>query len=421
MIRKLLGYPQQLPVELKRNFVHLYWDIGWWGIYMGTTSAFLSIYAARSGATREQLGLLTAIPALVSLVLSLPAGWMTRRMGAHRATIVAALASRVPLVFYAVLPWVFPAKIQVAAVLVIAVLLSLPTSLIGVSFGQFFMDGVPSRYRGNVVGMRIAIMSILSFAVTMVSGQILTYVPFPRGYQIIFLAGAIGASMTAYHIWRTQRVPDPDQPPVAAPDPKQRLLPAWTQAGQSYVRVLGLLFIFNFTNNMFVPLVPDLLVNGLHLSDRTISLGTGLANMLVFLVSLFIARITRRTGNRRATAYGAILLTLHAIALAFAHDTALYFLAVVVGGLGSGILGASQYNYNLDHVPQVDRSTWLGINLLTGNAAVLLGALSGPVLAALLGTQSSFLLFGALRLAIGLGILRWGEKNNNVRAAPALP
>jgi MFS family permease len=385
---------------------------------MGSTVAFLSIYATRSGATREQLGLLSAIPALVSLALSLPAGWITRRLGAHRTTVLAALASRVPLVIYALLPWLLPERLQVNGILGAAILLSVPTTLVGVSFGQFFMEGVPLRFRGDVVGLRIAIMSVVSFLTTMICGQVLDRVAFPWGYQLVFFAGFVGASMTAYHIWRTQRIPDPDLRPITEEEAQsRRLLPAWTQDGQGYVRVIGLLFIFNFTNNMFVPLVPDLLVNKLLLSDVTISLGTGVSNMLVFLVSLFIARITRKTGNRRATAYGALLLTISAVALAFAVDASLYFTAVVIGGLGSGILGAAQYNYNLDHVPQADRSTWLGINMLTGNAAVLLGALSGPVLAHWIGVQSSFLLFAGMRLAIGFAILRWGEKSPAAESA----
>jgi MFS family permease len=412
LIRRILGYPQQIPPNLRSNFIHLYWDIGWWGVYMGSTVAFLSIFASRSGATREQLGLLTAIPAIVSLALALPAGWVTRRFGAHRTTVAAALASRGPLVLYALLPWLVPAAYRVPAILVIATLLSLPTTVVGVSFGQFFLESVPSRYRGDVVGMRIAIMSIVSFLVTLASGLVLTRFIFPVGYQIVFFVGGIGAAMTAYHIWRTRRVHDPDLPtlPAAVLDRPRRLLPVWDEAGWEYTRVIGLLFIFTFTNSMFVPLVPDLLVNELQLTDKTISVGTAVANMLVFLVSLFIARITRRTGNRRATAYGAILLTLPAFALAFAQDQSLYFVAMVIGGLASGILGAAQYNYNLDHVPQAERSTWFGINFLSGNAAVLLGALMGPVVAGVVGLQNAFLIFGLLRLVIGLAILRWGEK-----------
>jgi MFS family permease len=408
-LRSLVGYPANLTPEYRRNFIHLYWDIGWWGVYMGSTMAFLSIYATRSGATREQLGLLTAIPALVALICALPAGWLTRRLGAHRTTVIAAFASRAPLLVYALLPWLLPEQMQVAGILVMATLLSVPTTLVGVSFGQFFMEGVPLRYRGDVVGMRMAIMAVISFATTMICGQVLDRFPFPQGYQIVFFAGFAGATLTTYHIWRTQRLPDPDLPPLPPEQKKTaRMLPAWNEAGRVFVRVIGLLFLFNFTNNMFAPLVPDVLVNKLGLSDATISLGTGLAYVLFFIVSLFIARITRRTGNRRATAYGAILLMLHAVALAFANDALLYFVSVVIGGLGSGILSAAQYNYSLDHVPQSDRSIWLAISLIVGNLAVLLGALAGPQLAHLAGVENSILIFGALRLVIGLVILRWG-------------
>jgi MFS family permease len=408
-INLLAGFPQ----ELRSNFLHLFFDIGWWGIYMGSTVAFLPIYAARNGATPAQLGLLTAIPALVALIFSLPSGWVVRRMGAKPVTILSALASRLPLVLYALLPWLLPRESQVLGVLVVAAVIAVPTALIGVSFGQFFMEGVPSSWRGEVVGARIAIMSIISFVVTSAAGQILTHMTFPVGYQIVFLAGCIGASMTAYHISRVTRVHDPAsrlQPGLLVPPQvpvKRRWLPA-LGSGLDYLRVISLLFVFNFTNNMFVPLVPDLLVNGLKLSDATISLGTAFANMLVFLVSLFIARLTRRTGNRRATAYGAMFLTLHALALAFARGELLYFVAVFVGGFGSGILGAAQYNYNLDNVPEQERSTWLAINFFSGNAAVLLGALAGPLVAQAAGNQTAFLLFGALRLLIGLVILRWG-------------
>ena len=64
-IHRLLRFPASLSPLLRSNFIHLFWDIGWWGLYVGTTAAFLSIYAARSGATPEQLGLLSALPALV--------------------------------------------------------------------------------------------------------------------------------------------------------------------------------------------------------------------------------------------------------------------------------------------------------------------------------------------------------------------
>ena len=57
----------------QHNARQLYRDIFWFGILAGSAQAFLAVYAARIGASAYQVGLLTAGPAVVSLVVSLPA------------------------------------------------------------------------------------------------------------------------------------------------------------------------------------------------------------------------------------------------------------------------------------------------------------------------------------------------------------
>ena len=51
------GLPPELTPELRYNFIHYYFDIAWWGLYTGGTAAFLTIYAARVGATPAEIGL----------------------------------------------------------------------------------------------------------------------------------------------------------------------------------------------------------------------------------------------------------------------------------------------------------------------------------------------------------------------------
>ena len=295
------------------------------------------------------------------------------------------------------------------SILILAVIIAVPSTFVGISFGQFFMEGVPIGWRGTIVGARNAIMSVTSFAVTILSGQILTRLPFPLGYQVVFFIGFIGAVMTSYHIWHVvpitfQRPSEPIAPRPSRSIVRLKIGPVEIR----YLKVIGLLFLFNLTNNMVAPLLPDLLVHKLGLSDATISLGTGLANMLVFSVSLFIARLTRRAGNRRATALGAALLAFHALALALARDASIYLLSAVVGGIASGVLGTAQYNYHLDSVPEEGRATWLSWNYLLGNAAVLLGALAGPAAAHLTGTSTALMGFGVLRFLFGAAIFLWG-------------
>ena len=408
-LARLFRFPPALSDDLKSNFIYYFWDIAWWAFYTGSTATFLTIYAARSGATPEQIGWLTALPALLTLALSLPAGRFLKRYPAKWATVWSCFAQRILFLVYALLPWLLPGKLQVSALLVLAAIIAVPTTVIGISFTQLIIEAIPSQWRGTVVGTRNMILSVISLPVTMLSGQILTRMVFPTGYQVVFMIGFVGAILTVYQLAHVKPVADPSVPQLSAVlTPARFPLPPLDFAGRGYLKVIGLLFLFNMTNNMLAPLIPNLLVHTLNLSDATISIGTATSSMLVFIVSLFIARLTRRTGNRRATALGAALLAFQAVALALARDATLYLAAAVIGGFAAGILNVAQYNYHLDNVPRAEQSTWLSWNLMLGNSAVLLGALIGPAVAQINGTPSALVFFGILRFVVGLIILKWG-------------
>ncbi len=64
------------PIQ-RANFRRLYADIFWFGVLSGSTLAFLTIYVARLGGNSLQVGLITAMPGLVNLLLSMPFGvWL---------------------------------------------------------------------------------------------------------------------------------------------------------------------------------------------------------------------------------------------------------------------------------------------------------------------------------------------------------
>ena len=51
--------PRPRTVEAA-NFIHLYWDVAWFGIAFGSTLSFLPVYATRVGATGWQIALLSS-------------------------------------------------------------------------------------------------------------------------------------------------------------------------------------------------------------------------------------------------------------------------------------------------------------------------------------------------------------------------
>jgi MFS family permease len=415
--------------DLRANFIHNYFDIGWWGLYAGGTAAFLNIYATRCGATPSQIGLLSAGPALLTLLLSLPAGRLVSRYSALRITAVTSLLVRSLFLLYALLPWIAP-KHQVEAILALVMVVTIPNAALGISFPKLFMEALPSEWRGSVVGTRNAIYALVCFVTTLAAGQILTVFPFPTGYQIVFAIGFVGAIMTAFNLRQVRPLvaEDPKDFPkasrigeaandasserrVGAGERLRKLLkerPALDGPGRKYVRVIVLLFFFNVVANMAAPVIPGMMVNNLHLSDALISWGTASNSLLFFGVSLFIAQAMRRLGNRWGAGVSTLFLGVQLAILAFARGPLMYFVSVIVGGIGTGIQSTAQYNYHLDHVPQKNRATWLSLNQILGNSAVLLGAVVGPLLAEQIGTPISLVVFAVMRLVLGAVILRWG-------------
>jgi hypothetical protein len=71
---------QPVPEEYRQIFKHLYLDIAWFGLLSGSTIAFINVFATRMGASTQQIGMLSAAPALVNLLFALPAGtWLSKR------------------------------------------------------------------------------------------------------------------------------------------------------------------------------------------------------------------------------------------------------------------------------------------------------------------------------------------------------
>src|SRR5512139_2682662 len=77
--RLLIRPARPVPAEHRANFIHLYFDIAWFGVLAASTISFTAVYATHHGANAFQLGLLSAGPALVNVAVTLPAGrWLEK-------------------------------------------------------------------------------------------------------------------------------------------------------------------------------------------------------------------------------------------------------------------------------------------------------------------------------------------------------
>jgi MFS family permease len=321
---------QPVPAEYRSNFRHLYFDIAWFGVLAASAMSFVTVYATRQGANGFEIGLFSAGPAVVNLLFTLPAGRWLESQPVDRAVAWCAALNRFFYLLWVPLPMLLAPHAQVWALIGLTLLMSIPATALAVGFNAMFADAVTPEWRGYVVGIRNALLSVIFIAISLLSGQILNTIAFPHGYQVVFALGFVGGAMSTFHLWRIQTLASGRTRPRAgralgdlARPGVLRLLADGLRHGAGlrflirrrgfrllqtdimrgpYGRLVAVLFSFHLALNLAIPLFPLHWVNNLHLADREIGLGTAVFYVSVFAGSTQLAGLARRWGNQRVTA-----------------------------------------------------------------------------------------------------------------------
>ncbi len=408
-----------IPQEYRRNFIHLYFDIAWFGILSGSAINFLNIYAARLGASGFQLGLLGAMPAVVSLFLSLPTGTWLQKRPVGKAVFWAAVLSRLGYFLWIPLPWLFGNQGQIWALVIITLAMGIPMCGLSVGFNALFAAAVPIEWRASVVGVRNVVQALTFIIASLGTGFILDHLRFPIGYQVIFGIGFLSAAMSTFHLFFIRPHTEPFTNPVSNPNtgkdwdeknshPGLRTtlrLDIWRTP---YRKILLVLLGFHLAQYIALPLFALYSVNELHLTDANIGLGTAFFYLSVLLGSTQLSRLEHKAGHHKLTGWGVIGMSIYPIAMALSHNALHYYLLSIAGGFAWALVAGAYANYLLERIPENDRPSHLAWYNIILNAAVLLGSMAGPFLAGYIGIGVSLLVFGCMRLLAGIAILKWG-------------
>ncbi len=379
------------------------------------------------------MGLLNAGPALIGLLFTLPAGLWLRTRPVGRAVFWAAALSRLPFLLWVFLPLWLTQSGQVWGYLGLVLFMTVPGTILAIGFNAMYAAAVPVEYRGQVAGMRNAILSLVFVVTSLISGWVLDHVALPLGYQLVFFAGFIGAMVSTYHLWHlrevtTAGITEPEKIRTSIGDlarpgdvrmSGQTLrtnigLRAFTRGANllrvevlrgPYGRVIAAMFVFHFAQFMPIPVFPLFWVEVVQFSDGVIGLSTAAFHAAILVGSLQFARLARRWSFRVLASVGAALLGTYPLMVAFSYDVAPLILASLVGGLAWSLLGGSLGNYLLEQAPENDRPASLAWYNLALNAAVLTGSLTGSLLAGWIWIRTRFVVGGFATFAVWVGAL----------------
>ncbi len=408
---------QKPDLTLRWNLRQLYWDVLWFGILAGSTIAFQAVYAARLGASGFQIGLLSAGPAIVNLIFTLPSGKWLEGKSFIKVSFQSSIWQRLGYVFLIALPWIFTSSNgQVWGLIWITLIMSVAGTVLAIAFNALFAEVLPPEWRAHAVGRRNILLAISITVATLVCGQILDRVVFPHNYQIVFLIGAAGAMLSSHHIGRVRKA-DTTIPPGSEPKTENVLeKPAITRGSLIRMDLLrGPFGIFMLAYLAFyafqyfpIPLFPLAYVDHLHLSDGMIGVGNAIFYGAMMLASFRLAYISRRFGQRNVLIVSAALFPIFPLFLGLAKNAGLYFLGCLIGGAVNAMLSGAIINRLMDRVPIDDRPAHMAIHNLALNLGILAGSLLGPVAANLIGLQSSLFLAAGLRLLAAGFFWLWG-------------
>ena len=427
--------PAPIPANYRENFRHLFYDIAWFGILNGSSLSFMSVYATRLGASGFQIGMLGAVPAIMSLALAIPASRYLQRNAIDKAVFRTSVYFRLGYLFWIPLPWLLNEAQQIWALIFIILLMGIPGTALAVGFNALFAEAVPPEWRAYVAGIRNVMLSITFVLTSLIAGWLLDKIPFPLGYQIVFGLGFLGAFMSSYHLYYVRPVLSADATRPATrigdrarpgmfrilgdshrPSVGLRLLArdTWRKLLRTdilrspFLHVLTVLLFFHLGQYLALPLFPIYYVRNMGLSDQQIGIGQAVFYALVLLGSMQLARLSRRYSNKTIFGISAILMGIYPIILVNSSNFTDFIGLSMWGGAVWAMTGGALPNYLLENIPTNDRPAHLAWYNIVFNGAVLAGSLLGPLLADLNGLAEALILFALIRTFAGAIVLKWG-------------
>ena len=391
-----------------RNILLFYADIACQGVLAGAGAAYLSVFAVRLGASTLLVGLLSSLPALLLALSAIPAGrYVARQRRLVTAVVRFTLVFDLGYLLIAGVPWL--GGLAAAAIVVIWSLAALANSVASVAFVATMAEAVPPQRRASFISTRYAIHACIAAVTLQVTGRVLTHVPFPAGYQVVFVASFVAAVSSAYALSRI-RLPDQTAPPATSRASLAEQLRTAKRAVRSEPAFFGYLSsatVFRLGMNLPSALYSVFWVNYLHLTDASIATVVTLNYTFTILGYYVWTRLSRRKGRAFVMAAACLGLSLYPLLTGLAQSATLVYVVSAIGGFTGAGVNLAFLDVLLATVPADRRSTYVALDSGTANGMAFLGPILGSLLDGALGIRPAlYAAFGVRLLGGALFALR---------------
>ena len=373
-------------------------------VFIGVVNAsgtFLPVFVLRLGASANDVGLLTALPALTAFALAIPFGrWLQGRRN------IVPWYSRLRLVAwssYAIMAGVaavLPREQAIPGILAVWAIASLPSTAGLVGFAMVMDGAAGPGGRFDLLGRRWAIAGVTAAVAVALGGQLLTVFPFPLNFEILLVIISL-AGFGSY--LQSSRLVIPDQVPAGGPADapwRERLLGLWRliAANRPFIGFEQRSFVYVLAIGLSLPVIPLFYVNEVGAPDAWIGIIAS-ASSAGSVLGYIAARQLARRGGASTTLLPSLLLAALVPALLWATA---WLPAVAALGFVSGVAGAGAqlalFDQMMRRIPQEHGVTFSSVDQALSNFAIMVAPNVGGILAIALGIRPTLLVIGAIGL-----------------------
>lgn len=378
-------------------------------------SPFLGIYALSLGATNFQIGLMSSLPAFMSLLCAIPGGnLLDRTEHKQRAAFATVAAARAFFVVYALAPMLRETA-QAWFLVGVVALTNLPATLSGVAMQSLIAEAFGPRARARALAMRMRLVSLVGVVPLLITGKLLDVIRYPIGYQIMFaLAFAVGL-VEAYMLLRLVELPPDAQPAPGALGTSIATSRAQGGARAGFRQIIAdgdfrhfelAAFVLYFGWAMGGPLFTRYRVTIMGANNAWISVYAVVESLAAVVAVAYWARLGEQRGSRNVLWWCAAGVSGNVWTLAMIIQLPLGMITSAWAGVFNCGTNLLLLNSLLEIAPPEKRATYLAYHATVINVAQLAGPMLSVALMEGIGIRPALVIAGAVRACGGLLFLR---------------
>ncbi len=393
-------WTDHLAPEMRRNLRWFWLD----GILAQASDsivlAYLSIFALALGASRTQIGLMSALSSLSAALLLLPGAAAVEHWGQRKrfCLLSGGGAARLMILLMVFVPLLGSTPVTVYALIALAVARNAFANLSVPAWTSLTADIVPLTWRGRYFSSRSTAMGIASMVITYLAGQLITRSGEPLGYQLA-LALAFGLGLVASFSFARL-----DEPPMVMPPPHHSTtsLLAQLRTHPEFLAYCAVAALWNLALGIASPFFGVYLAETLRASAAVVG-GISVVSGLSALPGLrLFGHAADRWGPRRVQLLTGLLIPLVPVGWALARSPwHLVPFELAAGFLWAGH-GLASFNFLLQLTPEERRARFSALYQIVVTVGLAAGAALGGLIAARWEYRTTFFVSSAGRMAAAL-------------------